>query len=249
MGAEVVSIIMPAYNAERFIAKSIESVLAQTFTNWRLYIIDDASGDNTSIVVNSYNDPRITYVLKAENEGVAAARNEGIRRAQGHYISFLDSDDLWESQKLEKQLLMLEQGFDVVCSSYGVFSDDANFLLGIRCFPEVFTYSRMLRGNCIGNLTGIYNQKKLGKCFQHRCGHEDYLMWLELIQRAGKGYCVKGVLAKYRISASSLSGNKIKAAKWQWNIYRQMLGLGFLFSSYLWVNYVFHALMGRIYLK
>lgn len=249
MGAEVVSIIMPAYNAERFIANSIESVLAQTFTNWRLYIIDDASDDNTSIVVNSYDDSRITYILKSKNEGVAEARNEGIRRAQGRYISFLDSDDLWENEKLDKQLLMLEQGFDVVCSSYGVFSDEADFLHGVRCFPEVFTYSRMLRGNCIGNLTGIYNQTKLGKCFQQRCGHEDYLMWLELIHRAGKGYCIREMLAKYRISGGSLSANKFKAAKWQWNIYREKLDFGFWFSLYLWTNYVFHALMGRIYIK
>ncbi|WP_341517173.1 glycosyltransferase family 2 protein [Citrobacter gillenii] len=240
---ETVSIIMPAFNASSYIFDSISSVLMQSYTDWHLYVIDDASIDNTGKIVSKFNDPRITLVSLPINSGVATARNIGVENSRGRYIAFLDSDDLWEPEKLSLQVPLLEQGHSVVCSNYVIFRGDPNNIVGIRCSPSKFNYSRMLRGNCIGNLTGIYNQERLGKCLQEECGHEDYLMWLELLSRSGSAVCVQKVLARYRIADNSLSSNKKRAACWQWNIYRERLKLSFLESLYYWCHYAMGALI------
>lgn len=240
---ETVSIIMPAYNAEAFIVSSINSVLAQTYEDWKLYVIDDASIDNTESLVLSFNDPRICYIRQASNQGVSIARNVGISAAQGRYIAFLDSDDQWTENKLKSQLFMLENGYDVVCSNYSTFSNSIDSTISTRTFPSEFTYSDMLTGNKIGNLTGVYNQERIGKVFQRQVGHEDYIMWLDVMSRISKCFCVQDNLAYYRVSETSLSGNKFKASLWQWDIYRKHLGLGVFKSAYYWHCYVLNALV------
>jgi len=240
---ETVSIVMPAYNAGAFIVSSINSVLAQTYEDWKLYVIDDASIDNTESLVLSFNDPRICYIRQVSNQGVSIARNVGISAAQGRYIAFLDSDDQWTENKLKSQLFMLENGYDVVCSNYSTFSNSIDSTISTRTFPSEFTYSDMLTGNKIGNLTGVYNQERIGKVFQHQVGHEDYIMWLDVMSRTSKCFCVQDNLAYYRVSEKSLSGNKFKASLWQWNIYRKHLGLGVFKSAYYWHCYVFNALV------
>jgi glycosyltransferase involved in cell wall biosynthesis len=240
---ETVSIIMPAYNAGTFIVSSINSVLAQTYEDWKLYVIDDASIDNTESLVLSFNDSRICYIRQVSNQGVSIARNVGISAAQGRYIAFLDSDDLWAENKLKSQLSMLENGYDVVCSNYSTFSDSIDSTICIRTFPSEFTYSDMLTGNKIGNLTGVYNQERIGKIFQRQVGHEDYIMWLDVMSRTLKCFCVQDNLAYYRVSEESLSGNKFKASLWQWDIYRRHLGLGVVKSAYYWHCYVLNALV------
>lgn len=233
---------MPAYNAARYIRHSVESVLSQSFGDWRLYIVDDASTDDTANVVADIHDDRIEYILLKDNGGVANARNVGIQFAKGKYIAFLDSDDIWAVNKLESQIKVLEAGYDVVCSHYHTFTDDIEKIQATRTFPEEFKYHSMLCGNKIGNLTGIYNQEKLGKVYQQKIGHEDYVMWLELVNRAGKTFCVQEALAYYRLSSTSLSGNKLKASLWQWKIYREYLKFGAFKSVYYWFCYAFNAL-------
>lgn len=240
---ETVSIIMPAYNAGAFIVSSINSVLAQTYEDWKLYVIDDASIDNTESLVLSFNDSRICYIRQVSNQGVSIARNVGISAAQGRYIAFLDSDDQWTENKLKSQLFMLENGYDVVCSNYSTFSNSIDSTISTRTFPSEFTYSDMLTGNKIGNLTGVYNQERIGKVFQRQVGHEDYIMWLDVMSRTSKCFCVQDNLAYYRVSEKSLSGNKFKASLWQWNIYRKHLGLGVFKSAYYWHCYVLNALV------
>ncbi|MFM5145758.1 glycosyltransferase family 2 protein [Aeromonas rivipollensis] len=240
---ETVSIIMPAYNAEAFIVSSINSVLAQTYENWKLYVVDDASTDNTRSLVLSFKDSRICYIQQASNQGVSVARNVGISAAQGRYIAFLDSDDLWTENKLKSQLIMLENGYDVVCSNYSIFSHSRDSVTALRTFPREFTFTDMLTGNKIGNLTGVYNQTRIGKVFQHALGHEDYIMWLDILSRTSRCFCVQESLAYYRVSNKSLSGNKLKASLWQWKIYREHLGLSVLKSAYYWHRYVFNALL------
>ncbi|HFS5794246.1 TPA: glycosyltransferase family 2 protein, partial [Citrobacter werkmanii] len=129
---ETVSIIMPAFDAGQYIRKSIQSVLNQTYSHWKLYIIDDCSTDNTPDIVAEFTDSRIVYLRTSTNSGVAEARNVGISKAQGTYIAFLDSDDLWAETKLEKQLCMLKKGNDVVCSFYSTFSDTTEQTLSTR---------------------------------------------------------------------------------------------------------------------
>lgn len=239
---ETVSIIMPAFDAGQYIRKSIQSVLNQTYSHWKLYIIDDCSTDNTPDIVAEFTDSRIVYLRTSTNSGVAEARNVGISKAQGTYIAFLDSDDLWAETKLEKQLCMLKKGNDVVCSFYSTFSDTTEQTLSTRIFPKRILYEDMLVSNKVGNLTGIYNQTRLGKFFQQKVGHEDYVMWLEIIKVAGQAISIPEVLAFYRLSSKSLSGNKFKASFWQWKIYRSHLQFGVLKSSYYWVRYLFNAL-------
>lgn len=247
MSCELVSIIMPAYNAERYIRHSIESVLSQSFVDWRLYIVDDASTDDTANIVANYHDNRIVYILLSDNRGVANARNVGIQSAKGKYIAFLDSDDLWEANKLEKQISLLKQGYTVVCGNYSTFlSHDIEYPVSVRISPREFSYGDMLNSNWIGNLTGIYNRELLGTFYQELCGHEDYLMWLAIMKVAKKAACVQDVVARYRLSPNSLSANKLNAAKWQWYIYRHKLFLSLSDSLYHWLNYVVIALRKRV---
>ncbi|MCS3601278.1 glycosyltransferase involved in cell wall biosynthesis [Buttiauxella sp. BIGb0471] len=244
---ERVSIIMPAYNSAAYISDSILSVIKQEFQDWHLYIIDDASTDDTSKIVASISDSdsRITYLCQLNNRGVATARNIGIEKCTGQYIAFLDSDDIWEPSKLKSQVSYLDQGYDVVCSHYALFINDPDNIIDVRTGPFRIDYSRMLRGNCIGNLTGIYNRRNLGKVIQKKCGHEDYLMWLELLSCSGYAICVQQVLARYRVSSNSLSANKLKAASWQWSIYRNHLKFNFIKSAYYLSCYGLNAVLKR----
>ncbi|MEQ5679554.1 glycosyltransferase family 2 protein [Providencia rettgeri] len=240
----LVSIIMPCYNAEKYISESINSVLAQTYTKFELIIIDDSSTDKSINIISEYQDNRIKLIKSNLNQGVATSRNKGIMAAKGQYISFLDSDDLWEPSKLEKQITLLESGWDLVCSNYSAFKSDGKTKL--RISPRVITYEDLLRSCFIGNLTGIYCAKKLGKFFQKSTGAEDYLMWLAILKSAQKAYCIQESLAKYRISNTSLSSNKFKAIKWQWSIYRNELKLSTPKSLYYFSHYLLNALKKRI---
>ncbi|KHS85095.1 MULTISPECIES: glycosyltransferase family 2 protein [Pectobacterium] len=240
------SIIMPVYNGELTIKSSIDSILAQTYDDFELYIIDDCSHDSTPDIVSEYNDSRIFYIRNNHNLGVAKSRNIGVKAASGEYIAFLDSDDLWIEDKLEKQIYFFSKGFDVVCSNYSTFISENELDFGIeRKSPEFISYRDMLKSNFIGNLTGAYNAEKLGKFYQEKIGHEDYVMWLEIMKKSQKAYCIQENLAYYRISSSSLSSNKFKALLWQWNIYRHEVKLSFISSCYFFLYYVFYALKKR----
>ncbi|HDJ1440149.1 TPA: glycosyltransferase family 2 protein [Serratia rubidaea] len=245
---EKVSVIMPAYNAAASIKASILGVLNQSFSDFQLYVIDDASSDETAEIVASLRHDRVTYVRNARNQGVAATRNIGIEMARGDYLAFCDSDDVWLSNKLARQVEILQSGrYDVVCSHYYTFEQDLHQVKNYRGAAEIIDYAAMLRSNRIGNLTGIYNQRRTGKVYQQAVGHEDYLMWLAVLERAynGLAYCVPEPLAFYRLSNHSLSGNKLQAADWQWKIYRQYLGLSYQKSCYLFFTYLLNAAMKR----
>ncbi len=142
---------------------------------------------------------------------------------------------------------MQTRRYDVVCSHYYTFEDDLKLIKNTRGAEELIGYQDMLKSNWIGNLTGIYNQKRIGKVYQQKVGHEDYLMWLAVLQKARNGlaYCIPEPLACYRLSTHSLSGNKIRAADWQWRIYRQHLGLSYQKSCYLFATYLFNAVVKR----
>lgn len=241
---ELVSIIMPAFNAGETLSVSIESVISQSIPDWVLYVIDDASTDNTSEIIRKYavEDNRIIYIGMQYNSGVAAARNAGLSAAKGKYIAFLDSDDIWLTHKLKSQVEVLDSGFDVVCSNYKTFFGDITNEVTTRKFPKTFEYKHMLKGNKIGNLTGIYNQEKISKVYQSDIGHEDYVMWLDIVNKTKRVYCIQEVLAYYRLSEKSLSANKIKASLWQWKVYRVHLKLGFFKSMYYWLSYAFNVL-------
>lgn len=236
---------MPAYNAEKFISESIESVLQQTFQKYELIIINDCSTDSTVSIVQEYQkkDNRIKLLHNEQNSGVAITRNKGIEVAKHPYICFLDSDDRWVSDKLQEYFKKFEEGHNVIYSFYTRFNQDKN--LNLVTAPLSVTYHELLKGNCIGNLTGAYNAEKLGKFYQKRVRHEDYVMWLEILKQTGQAICIPENLAFYRVSNQSLSSNKLKSLFWSWNIYYQELELGIMYSSYLVINSALRAVFKR----
>lgn len=248
MQNKLVSIITPSYKSEQFISQTIESVLSQTYRNWEMIIIDDCSPDNVNNLIKKYieKDNRIKLIKLEKNIGPANARNEGIKQAKGKYIAFLDSDDIWFPKKLEKQLkFMKDNNLVVTCSSYYTIDENGK-RINTRIVKKFFTYRDMLKSNHIGNLTGIYDCEKLGKIYMDNVGHEDYTLWLKVIQKIGATRALIEPLAEYRILDNSLSGNKIKSAKWTWNIYRNVIGLDIFKSTYYFMHYVFNAFKKRV---
>lgn len=244
----LVSVIMPAFNASAYIAESIQSVLDQTFVEFELIVVDDGSIDKTRNIVDSYRvkDSRIILHCASANQGVAAARNKGVELARGKYIAFLDADDLWMPNKLEAQVELLESGgADIVCSAYHRFFVDDTEVLVVP--PKRINYARMLRGNPIGNLTGIYNCHKLGKFYQMSIGHEDYAMWISLVKASGFAVGMHEPLAKYRVLEKSVSSNKFRAAFWVWQIYRTELGMNILISGACFFRYITTAVFSRVF--
>lgn len=252
MNNNLVSIIMPAYNAEEFIIDSIQSILSQTYKNFELIVIDDCSSDKTVSLVRNYieQDKRVIFVQHKINQGVAEARNTGLNLAKGDFVAFLDSDDKWVIDKLEKQLAVLleRNDVDVVYSSYYRFNDKE--IKNIVEVPHLLNKKELLKGNCIGNLTGIYNFKKFRNIRQKNIGHEDYLFWLEIFNSSDnvKGIGIQEPLAYYRVAkdGQSISGNKLKAAGWTWRIYREHLQLSLISSLFYFSYYMIKAILKRV---
>lgn len=235
------SIIMPVYIARETIEQAISSVIDQTYSNWELIIINDACPDESCKSINKIikDNNQIIQINNKTNQGVAKSRNVGIAYATGEVIAFLDADDYWHQEKLDLQVAKIEEGYDVVCSNY--FRIELNGKATQVIHKKEFDYSDMLKSNRIGNLTGIYRCDRIGKVYQKNIGHEDYLMWLNIMEKAETGYCVQQPLAFYRMSENSLSSNKVKAMTWQWHIYRNELHLSLLNSIWFFLNYSYLA--------
>ena len=193
---DLVSIIMPSYNTAKYIGESIQSVLAQTYTNWELIIVDDCSTDNTDEVVASIKDSRIRYLKNDKNSGAAVSRNRALREARGRWIAFLDSDDLWLPSKLESQIRLLGEHDDaaVAFSYYEKISEQGERAGRIIKSPAQVTYRQLLRGNVIGCLTGVYDAEKVGRIMLKKIKN---LFSLGVIHLLGKS--TKILLTLYRI--------------------------------------------------
>ena len=236
-----VSIIMPVYSAARTIEQAVSSVISQSYDHWELIIINDNCPENScdSILHIIDNDDRIIKIDNEKNIGVSKSRNKGINIASGDIIAFLDSDDYWVYNKLENQIEKIQDGCDVVCSNYiRIYENGRQSEVAHK---EMFFYSDMLKSNQIGNLTGIYNCKKIGKIYQEDVGHEDYVMWLQVVKKSKKNICIQEPLAYYRVSGHSVSSNKLKTVIWQWKIYRKALNFNLLKSLWLLVHYIYFA--------
>lgn len=241
--AGLVSIVMPAYNAERYLDEAVESVLAQTYPNWELLLVNDASSDNTSAKASAWQerDSRIKVTDLEVNGGVAAARNRALEQARGQYIAFLDSDDSWDAEKLAKQLQFMTDTETRVCYTNYRRIDETGEILGRVQAPIQVSYRALLKSNFIGNLTGIYDAANLGKQFLTDFGHEDYVAWLELLKKAGIARGLPLELASYRVYAGSISANKFRAVSWQWRIYRESQNLGWCSAMWYMICYFYYA--------
>lgn len=241
MKENLVSIITPMYNSGKFIRNTIESVLNQTYEDWEMIIVDDCSKDESPEIVKSYTkkDERIKYIRVSENKGVSNARNVALKNASGRYIAFLDSDDIWEITKLEKQIrFMKEKNCAISFTSYELINEENQKLNKVVGVPKSVDYKTLLKGNVLGCLTVVIDKSKLN--FDIKMSgvrHEDYVLWLSILKRGYIAYGLDEVLAQYRKSLTSLSGNKIKSAMWTWNIYRNIEKIPLHKSIYYFVNY------------
>jgi len=233
----LVSIITPLYNCEDIIRETIGSVLAQTYPHWELIIVDDVSTDNSREVVKEYvaKDKRIKLIELSENGGAAIARNKGIEVAEGRFIAFLDSDDLWKETKLEKQVnFMLENDYAFTCTDYEQLVDDTKKIKRIIKARVKADYRIVIRYNPIGNSTVMYDTLKMGKVHIPEVRkRNDYALWLKILRIEKYVYGINEVLATYRIRKKSLSRNKVKLIKHQWYVYRKLEKLNFFKSLYI----------------
>ena len=239
---------MPIYNAEKFLRKSIDSVLQQTHRALELIAVDDCSSDQSWALISEYAavDDRVRAIRLEANGGVAAARNIGIAAATGSHVAFLDSDDWWNPRKLELQLVqMIQSGARVSYTAYDRVAEDGALLSRVRP-PESVSFKDMLKSNRIAQSTGMYDRSLGYEPFQ-AVGHEDYVFWLEMVRRAGGATCVPSdePLAWYLVRKGSVSSDKLKAARWQWHIYRDIEKLGLFASAFYLLHYIRNAVAKR----
>lgn len=245
----LVSIIMPAHNSAETIEMAVLSVISQSYTDWELLVVDDCSTDGTVSVVSGYaaKDSRIKLLHTDKSMGRPFyPRNLGIQNATGRYIAFLDSDDLWLSTKLERQIpLFNEDNVGIVFSFYEKFSSKeiSHKTSRVVKSPCLVTFKSALYGNPIGNLTGVYDTEKVGKIFYEDVGHEDYVLWLTILSKGVVAKNTNTVEARYRVAEKSVSSNKGKAALWTWNIYRKTLGFNVMRASFCYVLYMIKGVL------
>lgn len=242
----LVTIITPSYNSSIFILKTLKSVTSQSFDNWEMIIVDDCSSDNSVEVIQSFadQDPRIKLIQLAENSGAAVARNTAIEAATGRFIAFLDSDDLWLPDKLEKQVqFMLDQDIAFSFSAYEKIDETGN-VFGTVGVPKKTGYHDLLKTCSIGCLTAMYDVEKLGKVYMPaNTKREDFATWLAILKQVDYAYGMPDVLAQYRVYASQSSAKKAKMAKENWHLYRDIEQLGVFKSAYYFAHYAIRGVL------
>ncbi|OMD98728.1 glycosyl transferase [Paenibacillus odorifer] len=233
---QLVSIIIPAYNCSDFIGATLDSVISQTYKNWEVIIIDDCSTDNTEEIVSTYisNDSRIKYFKLEVNSGAAVARNKAVDIAEGKYMAFIDSDDVWFSDKLSKQINFMEHNrYNFTCTSYTKIDDKGNYLGRTIIAQNRRNYDGLLKTSP-GNSTVIYDAEKLGKFkIPDIKKRNDYVMWLQVIKKEKYLYGMEEPLSSHRIREGTLSSKKTTLVKYHWRVYREIEKLSILKSCYL----------------
>ncbi|MFK7001199.1 glycosyltransferase family 2 protein [Flavobacterium oreochromis] len=222
--SELVSIITPTYNSEKYIAETIQSVQSQTYINWEMLIVDDFSSDKTIDIILKFinKDSRIRIIKLIENKGTGVARQKALDLANGKYIAFLDSDDIWKPEKLQKQIeFMKSKNLPFTFSFFDCIDDDSNFLGKRVQSPNPITYDQLFYCNFIGNLTGIYDVDFFGKIpIPIKRKRQDWMLWLVILKKIRLAEPVPESLALYRIRRDSLSTSKWRLLKHNYLVYR-----------------------------
>ncbi len=246
MHNQFVSIVTPAYNAASFIGDTIRSVQKQTHLEWEMIIVDDCSTDATAGTVQSFvaNDPRIRYVHHSQNGGPAKARDTGLKMAKGRFIAFVDSDDLWLSNKLERQLaFMREKDAAITYTQFRRINRDATQCGRPIKIPPSLTYRQLLRNTAITTSTVIVDRLKTGEFSMTNTYYDDYVLWLELLRRGFVAYGLQEDLTRYRVVGRSVSRNKWRSALWVWRTYRDIESLKLHHAMWCFANYAWHAML------
>ena len=249
-----VSIITPSYNSAAYIADTIRSVQEQTLRDWEMLIVDDCSTDQTCEIVEAFSaeDARIKLFRQPQNAGAGAARTRAMRESSGRFIAYLDSDDIWLPEKLEKQTAFMEKnGYAFSCTSYEVIDDSGKKLnKQIHMLPKV-NYVGFLTNNLLQTVgimvdTAMVDKECLVMPDIRR--RQDAATWLQILKAGHDCYGLDEILAQYRRAENSLSSNKAKAAKGVWSLYRDIEKLSLPFSCYCFVRYAFLAVWKRVYI-
>ena len=244
-----VSVIMPAYNAEKTVAQAINSVTRQTFGDFELIVVDDCSKDSTVAVIEDLakNDGRIVLLKNKENSGVSKTRNYGVSMAKGELIAFLDSDDMWREDKLEKQLEIFEKNTEAVISytASSFIDNDGNPYNYVMQAEEKTDYKTLLKKNLLScSSVMIKTEVMKGIEMPNDSMHEDYYVWLTVLKNTDFAYGVNEPLLIYRISANSKSSNRLKSARMLYNAYRAV-GYDPVTSAIFTLRYSWHSITKR----
>jgi glycosyltransferase involved in cell wall biosynthesis len=244
---ELVSIIIPTYNTEKFIGDTLQSVQNQTYQNWEMILVDDASTDRTVSVIEEFakKDSRIKLFKLEKNSGNGFARNIAVEKAVGKYIAYLDADDLWFSNKLEKQIGFLKaNNLHFTFSFYDCIDEEGNSLNRRVEAPINLTYDELFFCNYVGNLTAIYDADYFGKIILEATQkRQDWRLWLTILKQIQVTKPVPEPLAFYRIRKDSISSSKFKLIKHNFGVYREFHGFNFVFSVLLMARFLFTQLI------
>ncbi|EOG1815092.1 TPA: glycosyltransferase [Enterobacter hormaechei subsp. steigerwaltii] len=251
---DLISVIMPSYNSADTISASIESILSQSYQNWELLITDDGSTDGTLEILSAYaeKDSRIKFFSNSKNSGAAVSRNNSIKHSKGAFLAFLDSDDIWLKNKLQKQLSFMNvtQNNDFSFTSYSLIDENGKHLgktVDMQGDGLSFSYHDMLRKKATLGCSTVMLRKSSFEDISMpliRTG-QDYALWLKLLKTGKNAYLLNEVLTEYRILPNSISRNKFKKSKRQWQIYREIEKLNFLSAGVCFAFYAWRAVFRR----
>lgn len=252
---DLVSIITPVYNCKHLIEETIKSVISQTYKNWEMILVDDCSPDNSADIIKKYEekDNRIKYLKLQENSGAAVARNYALENSKGRFIAYLDADDLWKPEKLEKQIqFMLDNDYAFTCTDYEKIDETGKSLNKIVKIPQKVNYNLFLRNTIIQTVGVMVDTKITGKevlVMPNIRRRQDAATWAQLLKAGYDCYEVPENLSYYRVVSNSLSSNKFKAIKMNWYWYRKIEKLPLCKTCYCFIGYAFNAVKKRIYFK
>jgi teichuronic acid biosynthesis glycosyltransferase TuaG len=249
MKQNLVSIVTPVYKAEAFIEKTVRSVMNQTYQEWEHILVDDCSPDNSEAIIRKLmaEDSRIKYVKLPENQGAAVARNTGIENAEGQYIAFIDSDDVWKPEKLEKQIrYMQENDYAFTYTNFQLVTEDGQPINESAPLPAKLNYTGLLKNTAIACSTVVIDRSVIGDFRMPlvRKG-QDTATWLQILRKHDYAYALNEVLGQYRQVEGSISSNRIGALKRTWNTYYNLEKLPLPKALYYFGFYVFNAIKRR----
>lgn len=250
---ETVSVVVPVYHAEKYIVETMDCVRAQSYTDWELLLVVDGPEDPTVEVIEKYieekQEERIHLFVQRENQGAALARNRGVVEAKGRYIAYLDADDLWKPEKLEKELqFMHEKDVAFVFTGYEFADENGKGTGKVVKVPEKLTYRQALKNTTIFTTTVMFDTKKMDKELLRmpNMKSEDTALWWKILRSGYDAYGLNENLVYYRRPAVSLSSNKLVAIKRIWNLYRQAEKLSVPYSCYNFCFWAVRAVLRRV---
>jgi len=247
----LVSIVVPVYNAEKFLADTIESVQAQTYGSWELLLVDDCSNDKSVTIIKKYqkDDKRIKLIRMVQNSGAALSRNAGVNKCKGRFIAFLDADDLWHPEKIARQISFMLQN-EIAFSFTGYeFADQDGVPNGKKVYvPASLTYRQALKNTTISTIATMFDMTKLAKASisMPNIKSEDTATWWNILRQGHTAYGLNEILSFYRRSSNTQSANKFTATKQTWRLYREHQNFNFVISFYYFCWYLFNAVRRRI---